>query len=333
MNPLDTPRASLTIALDAPGKQLGHIALAWSRNESAWGSLRIPVAVFNHGVGPTVLVVGGNHGDEFEGPIVINDFIRRANLEQVKGRIICMPALNYPALKAGTRLSPIDQRNMNRAFRRLRNGTITEQIAHFVEDVLVESAEAVLDIHAGGRTMMFQPFAASHRLADETQAKRARQALGAFGAPIGLVVEELDAEGMLDTAVERRGKLFLSTELGGGGSTTPETVRLARHGLHNFLVHTGVLDADPIPPQGPVRLMRTADQAYVIAERSGLIEFTVALGDTVRRGDVIGYVHDCDHLDMPRDPIYAPDDGVLLGRLHGGLVGIGDFLALVGRDL
>ena len=61
----------MTFRLDEPGRHLGHIVLPWSRDDSAWGSLRIPIAMFNHGTGPTVLITGGNHGDEFEGPIAV----------------------------------------------------------------------------------------------------------------------------------------------------------------------------------------------------------------------------------------------------------------------
>ena len=35
---------------------------------------------------------------------------------QVRGRLILMPTLNQPACKAATRLSPLDGKNMNRAF-------------------------------------------------------------------------------------------------------------------------------------------------------------------------------------------------------------------------
>jgi N2-acetyl-L-2,4-diaminobutanoate deacetylase len=222
---------------------------------------------------------------------------------------------------------------MNRAFRNRRDGTITEQIAHFVEQELVERVDAVLDFHAGGRTMIFHPFAVSHRLPDPAQTERAKQALQAFGAPVGLVLEELDSEGMLDSAVESRGKLFLSTELGGGGSTTPETVRIARDGLHNFLVHLGALKADPRKPQIATRLMTNDADGYVVCEQAGLIEYLVELGAPVRRGDVLARIHDLDRFGAEPFAVPASADGLLIGRLHGGRADLGDFLALIARDL
>lgn len=326
-------RAALTIPIDGAGRRFGHVAMPWSRNTSAWGSLRMPAAVLTNGSGPTVLLTGGSHGDEFEGPIVLCELARTLDLDRVRGTIIILPALNYPAVKAGTRLSPIDGGNMNRAFRGRRDGTITEQIAHFVEQELVSRADAVLDFHAGGRTMLFSPFAACHKLSDANQTKRAREGLLAFGAPIGLVLEELDADGTLDTAVERHGKLFLTTELGGGGSTSSETLCIARRGLHNFLVYAGVLDGAMKHPRQPTRLMTNDAAGYIACEAPGLIEYAVELGSSVHRDDVVAAITDLDRLNMAPVLIRAPIDGILLGRLHGGLAGLGDFLALIAREL
>jgi len=325
-------RAALTVSIRGEGRRLGHIVLPWSRNSSGWGSLRIPVAIVSGGGGPTVLLTGGNHGDEFEGPIVLGELVRTLKPSELQGTIIVIPALNYPAVQAGERLSPIDGGNMNRAFRGRRDGTITEQIAHFVEEELIAQADAVLDFHSGGRSMLFHPFAVSHRLSDVDQTERAKQALRAFGAPVGLVLDELDNEGMLDTAVERRGKLFLSTELGGGGSTSPETLRIARRGLRNFLVHAGVLDADAVSSPQQTRLMTNSTAGYVTCENPSLIEYVKDLGDIVRSGDVIARIFDLDRLDREPLQIFTPIDGMLLGRRHGGLAAIGDFLALIARD-
>jgi len=321
-------KGRLTIDWELTGRQYGSLNFPWSRNESAWGSLQIPVIVIKNGEGPFILLTGGNHGDEYEGPIALSNLARALDVQRVTGTICIVPALNYPALKSGTRLSPIDGLNMNRAFLGRAEGTITEQIAHFVEAELISRADAVLDIHAGGRTMFFQPFAVSHQLPDESQTLRAREALIAFGAPIGLILEELDSEGMLDTAVEQKGKLFLSTELGGGGSTTAATVKLAQDGAHNFLVHTGVYDAAMKTPATPVSIMQNEANGYVSAQTSGFIEFTRELGDGVEAGQVIARIHDFENLQKEPEAILAPVTGTLLGRHFGGHITKGDFLAM-----
>ncbi|GLZ87910.1 N-alpha-acetyl diaminobutyric acid deacetylase DoeB [Metapseudomonas resinovorans] len=321
-------KGRLAVDWKRKGRQYASLNFPWSRNESAWGSLQIPIIVIANGEGPFVLLVGGNHGDEYEGPLALSNLARELEVERVSGTICIVPALNYPALKAGTRLSPIDGLNMNRAFLGRAEGSITEQIAHFVEVELIGRADAVLDIHAGGRTMMFQPFAVSHQLPDVVQTSRAREALIAFGAPIGLILEELDNEGMLDTAVEREGKLFLSTELGGGGSTTAATIKLAYDGAHNFLVHTGVYRAAVKAPPVPVAIMKNESDGYVSASTSGFIEFTRELGEVIEAGELIARIHDFDNLHNEPLPVTAPVTGTLLGRHFGGYAYKGDFLAM-----
>lgn len=330
---MSAPRARPTIALDGPGRRSGQLVLPWSRNDSGWGALHVPFGVLSNGSGPTLLLTGGSHGDEIEGPLALFDLFRTLDLARLSGTVFVLPALNAPAVRAGLRLSPIDGGNMNRAFRRRRDGTLTEQIADFVEAELVARANAVLDIHSGGRTMMFHPFAVSHLLASADQTARARAALLAFGAPVGLMLSELDNEGMLDTAVEEAGKLFLSTELGGGGSTTPAMLAIARRGILNLMIHLGMLDLPPQPPPTPTRLMTNDAAGYLASERGGMAEYLVELGSEVRRGAALLRLYDLDRLDAAPEEMAAPADGVLLGRLHGGVVRPGDFLALIARDL
>ncbi len=66
--------------------------------------------------------------------------------------------------------------------------------------------------------------------------------LVAFATPVSLDLVELDAEGMLDTAVEDMGKIFIGCELGGGGTTTTDTVAIADTGVRNLLAHFGIIE-------------------------------------------------------------------------------------------
>ncbi|MCB2042915.1 MAG: succinylglutamate desuccinylase/aspartoacylase family protein, partial [Rhodoferax sp.] len=101
---------------NAQGKQVDWLYLPHSVTRSAYGALAIPIAVIRNGDGPTVFLMSGNHGDEYEGQITLAKLIRELEPEQVRGRIIILPAANLPAAMAGTRVSPIDQGNLNRAF-------------------------------------------------------------------------------------------------------------------------------------------------------------------------------------------------------------------------
>jgi N-alpha-acetyl-L-2,4-diaminobutyrate deacetylase len=211
-------------------------------------------------------------------------------------------------------------------------------IAHYVQTAILPLADAVLDIHAGGKTLMFSPFAAYHRIADEALTARAREAVLAFGAPIGLELVELDAEGMMDTAIEDMGKVFVSCELGGGGTTTTETVAIAETGVRNMLAHLGILDERPASREArglaPTRLMHMPDPGCtLIAGDGGIYEALADLDAAVAEGQALGQVHFPERPE--RDPVVyrAATSGTLIGRSHKALVGPGDFLALIAHDM
>lgn len=198
-------------------------------------------------------------------------------------------------------------------------------------------ADAVIDIHSGGKTLRFTPSAVVHRLADATLMARTLDALMAFAAPTGLVLTELDAEGMLDTEVEARGKLFLSTELGGGGTAGVETVAIAEIGVRNLLCHFGLIDEAPRSRAArglpPTRLMHTPDpDCYVASDDRGMFEPLAGLGDEVAAGDPLARVHCFETPGRAPVPYRAPRAGRVICRHHPGLIAPGDCLAVIAED-
>src|SRR3954467_1064841 len=100
-----------SVDYDRPDKQLGHLHVPYSYNLGGWANLLVPIMVASHGYGPTALVLAGNHGDEYPGQVAILKLMRSIEPEGLAGRLILVPALNLPAAKAATRLSPLDGKN------------------------------------------------------------------------------------------------------------------------------------------------------------------------------------------------------------------------------
>ena len=319
---------SPTVDFEKNGVQHGHLRLPYSRNDSAWGSVLIPITVVKNGAGPVALLTGANHGDEYEGPLALFDLAQNLRAETVSGTVIIIPAMNYPAFAAGTRVSPIDQVNMNRAFPGAPDGTATQKIADYFQRVLLPMADVVLDFHSGGKTLDFLPFAAYHLLDDPEQEARCRAARDAFNAPYSVVMREIDALGMYDDAAESRGKTFVTTELGGQGSATPQTIAIARKGVRNLLKHVGILEG--APEIGPTRHLSQPDDAcFHFGTQGGLVEFLVGLGQTVRQGDPLVRIWPVQHTGQVPLTLAAQRDGLLLARHHPGLCQAGDCLAVL----
>ena len=319
-----------TVDFERDGIQHGFLKLPYSRDDSAWGSIMIPITVAKQGSGPTVLLTGGNHGDEYEGPVALTKLCSTLKAEDVQGRIIIIPFMNYPAFKAGTRTSPIDRGNLNRTFPGRPDGTVTEKIADFIQRVMLPMADFVLDIHSGGKTLDFEPFAAVHILPDKVQQHKSEQAMRAFAAPFSMMMLEIDSVGMFDTAAEESGKIFVTTELGGGGSSTATTIEIAERGVKNFLIHAGVIAGELTPAKACVMLDMPDAECFITSEHAGLIELCFNLGEPIRAGDVVARVYDASRTGVPPIEYLAKRDGLLACRHFPGLVQCGDTIAVLG---
>jgi len=317
-----------TIPFDADGVHHGFLRLPYSRDDSAWGSLMIPLSVIHNGDGPTALFTGANHGDEYEGPVALQDLALSLDPTDIEGRVIIVPAFNYPAFRAGRRTSPIDQANMNRTFPGRPDGTVTEKIADYFQRVLVPMADIVLDFHAGGKTLDFVPFAAAHVLPDKTQETACVAAMQAFNAPYSAMLMEIDDVGMYDTAVEQLGKVFVSTELGGGGTATARSIAIAKKGIRNLLIHAGIFRGEmDVAPS--INLDIPDGDCFVIAEHDGLIEPMVDLGESIEKGDLIARIWPADRTGIPPVDYLAQSSGIVAGRHFPGLVKAGDCMIVV----
>ncbi|HEX3984414.1 MAG TPA: N(2)-acetyl-L-2,4-diaminobutanoate deacetylase DoeB, partial [Acidisoma sp.] len=319
---------SANVDYSADGVQHGHLRLPYSRDDSAWGSVMIPICVIKNGEGPTALLVGGNHGDEYEGPVALFDLANSLEARAIRGRVVILPALNYPAFRAGTRTSPIDRGNLNRSFPGRPDGTVTEKIADYVTRYLLPMADLVLDFHSGGRTLDFLPYAAAHALPDAALESRTFAAVAAFGAPWSMRMVEIDSIGMFDTTVEEMGKIFVTTELGGGGTVTAKSAGIAKSGVLNLLHHAGILREAP-QPSYTRWLDMPSEACFVFAEEDGLLEFLKDPGEAVQHGEEIARIHPIGRTGAAPLPYTAAIDGLLAARHFPGLVKTGDCLAVV----
>ena len=211
--------------LDAPGKQVGYLHLPHSTNASAYGTIAIPIGLVRNGRGPTVLIMGGIHGDEYEPQIVISRLLRELEPPHLEGCVILVPAINLPAALAGTRVSPIDDLNMNRAFPGDPNGRPTEQLAYYVDSILLPRCDAWLDWHSGGSSLAYVPLVSIHRFRDSKLTQTNLEAMRAFGSPVNVIWSFFDEPRMAKGCAERHGLTYLGSEFGGTGSVNPAGVR------------------------------------------------------------------------------------------------------------
>ena len=315
-----------------PGKQHGHLSVPYSHDLAGWARLQIPITVVANGAGPTLLAFGGNHGDEYEGPVALIKLAHALQPEQVQGRVIIIPALNLPALRAGARLSTLDGMNMNRAFPGQRDGSVTSMIAHYVTHVLLPLAEIVMDIHSGGRSMVFYPCATLHRVPGDAQYQRMLAAAKAWGARYVFIYADIAGEGLLPVQAEQMGKVVVTTEMGGNGECNPGVLHVAERGIRNVMILQGLLRGEIETPEYPVETVAATEvDDYVLAPADGIYESFYEVGSVVEAGQPLGQLHTLQWADRPPEPVVASTSGILIGRRAIGTTSQGDNVATVAR--
>ena len=299
---LDVTRVR-AIDWDSPGARFYHVPFTL---DGTWGRVRLPLYVAcAPRPGPTVVAIGGTHGDEYEGPVGLKNLIRELDPGRlVAGRLIVLPALNVPAFRAGRRESPLDGGNLNRAFPGDARGTITSRLARFVTDEVLTRADVVLDLHSGGagfeivRTMSF------HHVADPARDAAFRETALLFGTPFVMLYTSEMGSGLLTEEAKTMGKITIGSELGFGASTDLAGVRWAHHGTLNVLRHHGLL-AEPVVDLTPPGLDRQRVVTAIDIDRwltapcSGISEPLVPLGAFVRAGTPVTRIHNLERLDEP----------------------------------
>ncbi len=333
---LGTTRLSCDVDFERPGRQVSCLGLSHSDNRHAYGVVPIPIACVANGDGPTVLLCAGTHGDEHEGPIILRRLVRELDPTALRGRLIVLPTLNYPAVLADARVSPLDGGNMNRAFPGDADGSPTFAVAHFVETVLLPLCDAAVDLHSGGKASEFLPCGFLVKAGDDAFMARKVAAFKAFGAPDTVVVDATADNRSLSGAADRHGVVLVATELAGGGSVDRAALEVGRRGLRRLLAHLDVLDPDPRLPSlpAPTRFLRVRDRDdYVTAPMDGVFEPCVSLGDAVVAGQLAGWVHPVD--DPQRDGAEAVfrAGGVVVCRRVPARVIRGDHLFHIGAEV
>lgn len=326
-------RLEVNISLDQPGKRAGDILMRWSDNARPLGVYPVPIACIVGKPGPTALLVAGVHGDEYEGPVVLSRLIDEIDPDRIDGRLIILPAFNSPAVLASQRTSPLDGRNLNRAFPGDPDGGPTDMLADFLVSALLPEADLVIDLHAGGKASVFATSALATR-SDNQDLMQANLGLArAFGAPLIWMLGAFNDTRSLNAAALQASVPMIAAELGGGGGADPAQVSVAMLGVKRCLAHAGII-SEPLPDPAESILVETRSSAdNIYAPVSGLFDRHFAAGDRVKTGQLGGFVRPIERLEDEAVPLYFAADGYVLAHGNRGYVERGDMLAMLVREI
>ena len=327
-------RIKSNIDLSKSGYQYGELMLPWSNNSVPLGYHPTPFISIKNGSGKKILIIGGNHGDEFEGPCAIMRLAQNIKYKELKGQVILIPALSFEAVKNSSRVNPFDNKNMNRAFPGDPNGTPTEMVADFLERELIPSCDAVIDLHSGGKASFFEPCTLPTKSKNKKLFDANMELAERFGLSLVWVLGPNNDNRSLNSAAERAGVAMIAAELGGGGGTNPKITALAETGLINILHYLKILKLDKSkPPNEKIKKVELRNpDATIYAPAKGLFDRLVKAGQTVKIGQTAGWFHYFMEPERPSLELKFKHNGFILAHTNRGIVEKGEMLTLVVQE-
>jgi predicted deacylase len=280
--------------------------------------------------GPHVLITGGVHGDEFEPMAAIRRLICEIPADKLRGRVTLVPVVNEPAFVRGQRTAE-DGRDLARNCPGLADGTITEQIAATLSD-LIRTADFYIDLHTGGTRLVVQPLAGYTLHRNPAVLAAQRRMARAFGLPI-LWGTDPNLEGRsLSVARDANVPAIYAEYLGGGGCSKAGADAYVS-GCLNVLADLEMVEGrsatrsrEPIvveddrPGAGHMQINHPTPC-------EGFFEPSVRLGQQVATGEVLGTISDI--LGEAVTPIIAKYAGLVLVLHTFARVNLGDGVAVI----
>ncbi len=250
------------------------------------------VAVGGEEPGPVLLVSGGVHGDEFEGPLTITRLFEELEPAHIKGTYVGLVVANVPAFEAATRCSPIDGLNLARVFPGERYGSITRQIAYWMGERLIRRANYYVDLHSSGSDMEMVQMCGYTAAGSAAVAAMSQRMAEAFHAETVWAHPGL-APGRTGSLALAHDVPFIYTECPASRRVSLADVDVYQRGLRNVMRVVGMLAGDLEGEPSRYFLLGSGNtDAAISVTKSGFFLPQRKLLDWVEAGDLLGTVHD-----------------------------------------
>lgn len=279
-------------------------------------SLGMPVSVIcGKQSGPVLFVSAAIHGDELNGVEIIRRLLKRKLLNSLRGTLIAVPIVNIHGFLDQSRYLP-DRRDLNRSFPGSAKGSIASRLANTFLTEIVSISDYGLDLHTGAINRSNLPQIRAN-LDDEKTAALAK----AFAAPV--IINSNVRDGSLRSCAVDLGIPMLIYEAGEALRFDEICIRGGLRGIMNVMRSIGML---PEAKSGKQRVpVEARSTSWVRASSSGIVNWKVKLGSSVHKDQPIASLSD--PMGGQDDTVYAPFDGIVIGRSNLPLAHEGDALA------
>jgi predicted deacylase len=232
--------------------------------------------------GPTLLLMGGLHGDEINGIEIVRRIIEQELYIPEAGTVICIPILNIYGFINFSRNVP-DGKDVNRSFPGNKNGSLASRLAYYLMKEIIPGIDYGIDFHTGGADRDNYPQVRC-LLNDPMNRDLAR----AFNAPFTL--HSNFRPNSLRQSAAKLDKRIIVYEGGESARFSELAITLGINGalrIMNFLGISSVTVEEP-----GYKNHEFMHSSWIRARSSGIFQSLVTCGDEVQRNQLVGYITD-----------------------------------------
>jgi len=280
--------------------------------------------------GPVFTIVAGVHGYEYPPIIAVQELLQEIKAEELTGTLIVIPIASTNSFFTRTPFKNAnDGVNLNGAFPGDAEGTVTQQIAHFITTEIIPKTDVFLDIHGGDASEDLLPFICyynNEQKPKQTQLAKELSAVSGFEYIVSYpyTLKDTDPAKYAFKQAVQDGKTGVSIEAGKLGNVQKEAVDLIKVGVYNMLHKMGMYTSATTIDIPRVQLN---SQDYIRSPEQGIFYSDYKAGDKVEDGAVVGLIKD--EFGKVLSEIKAPKSGIILYKTSTPPISKGETLMCI----
>lgn len=254
-------------------------------------SYQIPVTLINgEQEGKTVLITAGIHGCEFPCIQTVIELAKEIDPKDVYGNIMLIHPVNTQAFaEKVSAVVPEDNKNINRVFPGNKEGSISDQIAHFLTHECTDKADFYIDLHGGDLHELVIDYVYYPGIGEEEVINFSKEIASILD--VEYMVKSNATTGAYNSAAIR-GIPSILIERGGRGIWSREEVDKYKKDVRKALNKLEVLKEDDIDHKNVKSKVEISNAIYVNSEKAGCWYPEVRPDDLINEGELLGTIRD-----------------------------------------
>lgn len=294
-----------------PG-EVANLALPLPERYSC-SPLYMPMKVI-HGKekGPCLLVFSTLKGNELNGLEIVNRMIQLIDPNQIKGTVIAIPAINIYGLTHFPSELPTGG-SLADCFPGSPDGSFGERIAYLFTQEILKKADYCIELQTG---------ALNHNILPQVYCNfdniRTKQLARSFQSPV--ITNVIPQKNQLRETTEDLHIPLLVYQAGEAMRFDENAINLGVNGTLNIM---RAIDILPKASAQEIQPIFSQDEDWILAHYAGILHTNVTLGQTIKKGEIIGQITDPFGNDFS-EVVKASQEGIVVGinttpLIHEGL--------------